>query len=181
MQKSSEKVKITADTSALISLSIGSTITDCLDMFEVVISPRVEKELEDTSKYKDKHAKGAEDIIELISEGSIIRKEFDEDKTISKLIYEYQKLDWGETETLLMAERYSIPIMITDDFKSLGSLKKIAKDTKIYLSIYTITRLVIEGIISKERAEDTLENIAKERSWEGAAIYRFAKGYLKDL
>ncbi len=39
----------------------------------------------------------------------------------------------------------------------------------------------MKGKISKDEAEVTLEKIVKERSLEGAALFRYAKRYIEDL
>lgn len=181
MPKRNEKEAIVADTSALISLSIGDIIEKCLSLFEISISPRVLEELKKTSRYEDKHAEGASKIIELVDKEKIKTKGSVKDERVSKTIKDHPKLDWGETESLLMAKEKSIPMMITDDFKSLEPLKHLSGEVKINLSVYPIARLVVKNEIGKEKAENTFEKIAKERSWEGAAIYRFAKKYLREL
>lgn len=181
MPKGSKKRSIVADTSALISLSIGDIIDECSELFTIVISTGVLDELKETSRFEDEHAMGASKVVELVDEGKIKVKEFGREREVSKTIKNHPKLDWGETESLLLAKEESIPIMITDDFKSLGSLKLLSKNVKINLSVYPIARLVIKRKISKEEARNTFEKIAKERSWEGAAIYRFAKKYLGEL
>ncbi len=172
---------ITADTSALISLSVGSIITECLDIFDLVISPTVRDELRDMSGYSDKHAEGASQVLKMVSDREIEVKGLNQDKKVYNLVKRHPKLDLGETETLLLAEKNSIDVLITDDFRSLRPLKELSENVKIHLSVYPLARLVIKDKIGKERAEKTLEKIAEKRSWEGAAIYRYAKRYLDEL
>ncbi|MFW6048499.1 MAG: hypothetical protein ACOC87_04325 [Candidatus Natronoplasma sp.] len=181
MQRKSEERRIAVDTSALISLAVGSKLEKCLEIFDIVISERVREELEEISEYSDKHAEGAELVLEIISNGGITVESVTDDSKVSELLVEHRKLDYGEAETALMAERNSIPIMITDDFKSLGDLKESFGRIKIHLSVFAIGRLVVKDKISKDEAETALEKIAKERSWEGAALFRHAKRYIEDL
>ncbi len=181
MQKKSENKKLAVDTSALISLAVGSKLEECLKEFDLVITEGVKDELEDVSDYSDKHASGAELVLEIVSQDGITVESIDAHSEISKLLAENPKLDYGETETALMAERKSITVLLTDDFKSLGVLKELFSGVKIHLSVFAIARLVVKERISKKEAEEVLEKIAKERSWEGAALFRYAKKYIEDL
>lgn len=181
MPKKIDKEVIAVDTSALISLGVGSIIKDCLELFDIMISPCVQEELQDISEYEDKHAEGASEVLDMISDQEIEVKKLDQDKEVSSLLKRCSKLDRGETETLLLASRSSISMMITDDFKSLRSLKEVSEEVKIHLSVYLIARLVVKDKIGREKAEKILDKIAEERSWEGAAIYRYAKRYLDEL
>ncbi len=177
----SKKIVITADTSALISLSVGSILKYCLEYFDIVISKTVHEELKDISEYKDEHAHGAISALKLISESKIKVVELSEDKTILDIVGKSSKIDKGEVETLFLAKEISARIMITDDYRSLEGLKNHSGDVKIHLSVYPIATLVVQGIISKKKAEETLEKIADKRSWEGAALFRFAKKYIDEL
>ncbi len=181
LPEKSEKIVITADTSALISLSVGTIVEYCLELFDIVIPTTVHEELKDISEYKDEHAQGAVSVLKLISESKIKVLEIDEDKPILDIVGKSSKLDRGEVETLFLAKKISSRIMITDDFRSLEGLKHHSGDVKIHLSVYPIARLVVKGIISKKKAEEILEKIADERSWEGAALFRFAKKYIDEL
>ncbi len=181
LPEKSEKIVITADTSALISLGVGNIVELCLELFEVVIPTTVHEELNDISEYKDEHAQAAVSVLELISESKIKVFKIDEDKAILDIVDRSSKLDRGEVETLFLAKKISSRIMITDDFRSLEGLKRHSGDVKIHLSVYPVAKLVIQGIISKKKAEETLEKIAAERSWEGAALFRFAKKYIDEL
>ncbi len=67
MQKKSENKKLAVDTSALISLAVGSKLEECLKEFDLVITEGVKDELEDVSDYSDKHAFGAELVLEKIA------------------------------------------------------------------------------------------------------------------
>ena len=181
LPEKSDKIVITADTSALISLSVGKILEFCLELFDIVIPTTVHEELKDISGYKDEHAQAAISVLKLISESKIKVLKIDEDKAILDIVGRNSKLDRGEVETLFLAKTISSRMMITDDFRSLEGLKLHSGDVKIHLSIYPIARLVVQGTISKKKAEETLEKIADERSWEGAALFRFAKKYIDEL
>ena len=81
----------------------------------------------------------------------------------------------------MLAQENKIPILITNDFKSLADLKKVSESVEIHLSIYLLSRLVIEKIFSVSQAQSSLDKIAKGRTWESAAIYELAKKYIEDL
>lgn len=70
---------------------------------------------------------------------------------------------------------------MTDDLRSLKALKDLSNGIRIHLSVYVITRLVLERIINRSNALDCLSKISEKRSWENSAIYEKAKEYIKDL
>ena len=172
---------VVGDTSALISLAVGDALKKCLKISKIIIPVMVQAELKDMSRFKDSHGKASKSTMELISKGHIEVKKVKNTTKVEKLISGHSLIDEGEAEALVLAQENKIPIMITDDFKSLADLKKVSENVEIHLSIYLLSRLVIEKIFSVSQAQSSLDKIAKGRTWESAAIYELAKKYIEDL
>ena len=172
---------VVGDTSALISLTVGGVIEKCLKISRIVIPKIVQTELKDMSAFKDNHGKASIRTIDLISKKHIEVMKVKNSKKVEELISGHSRIDSGEAEALVLSQENSIPIMITDDFKSLADLKKVSGDVEIHLSVYLLSRLVIEKIVSISQAQAALDKIAKGRTWESAAIYHLAKKYIVDL
>mgnify|MGYP004231031625 FL=1 len=60
-------------------------------------------------------------------------------------------------------------------------MKEVSENVEIHLSIYLLSRLVLENIISIKDAKESLNRIASLRTWESGVIYRFAMKYIDDL
>ena len=172
---------VVGDTSALISLAVGGVLHKCLKISRIVIPRIVQTELKDMSKFKDSHGNASKRTINLISKKHIKVMKVKNLKKVEELISGHSRIDEGEAEALVLAQENSIPIMITDDFKSLADLKKVSEKVEIHLSIYLLSRLVIEKIVSISQAQSALDKIAKGRTWESAAIYHLAKKYIEEL
>ncbi|MFW6142342.1 MAG: hypothetical protein ACOC53_07270 [Candidatus Saliniplasma sp.] len=99
MQKNSKERRLAVDTKALISLAVGSKLEECLKIFDMVISEVVREELEEVSEYSDKHAEGAELVLEIISDGGITVESVTDDSKVSELLVKHRNLDHGEVET----------------------------------------------------------------------------------
>lgn len=172
---------VVGDTSALISLAVGGVVQKCLKISRIIIPGFVYTELKDMSKFKDSHGKASKRTIELISKGHIEVMKVRNKSKVEHLISGHSRIDEGEAEALVLALENSIPIMITDDFKSLADLKKVSEKVEIHLSVYLLSRLVIEKMVSVSQAQSALDKIAKGRTWESAAIYHLAKKYIEEL
>ena len=172
---------VVGDTSALISLGVGNVLLKSLEISRILIPKKVDSELNEVSKFRDLHGKAAKDIIKLISKGKIQVGNVKQRKKISKLVSGYSRVNEGEAEALVLAQEKSIPILITDDFRSLPDLKKVAGKVEIHLSIYLLARLVLGKIITIKEAQVALNKISKGRTWESSAIYEYAMKYIEGL
>jgi len=172
---------VVGDTSALISLGVGSVLIKCLSISRIVIPGKVREELKEMSKYDDEDGVAAKETLNLIAEGKISVIEVRQIDKVEAIVSNNARIDEGEAEALILALENSIPIVITDDFRSLPYLKEVSIGVEIHLSIYLLTRLVIENIVSKEEAKVSLNKIASLRTWESAAIYRLAMKYIDEL
>ena len=180
-QKEIYKTIVVGDTSALISLAVGSVLLKCLRISRILIPKEVYTELSEISQYNDVHGKAAQEIIRMISNGNIEVDEVEHVDKINELVSGYSRINEGEAEALILAQEKSIPILITDDFRSIPDLKKNSGDVEIHLSIYLLARLVLEKIITIAEAQDALIRISEGRTWESAAIYNLAKKYINEL
>ena len=172
---------VVGDTSALISLGVGGVLSNCLKISRIMIPSKVHSELNDISKFKDVHGKAAIETIRLISKGDIEVGNVKMAKKVDELYSGYSRIDEGEAEALILDQENSIPILITDDFRSLPDLKKVSGKVEIHLSIYLLARLILENLITIAEAQDALDKISKGRTWESAAIYQFAIRYIREL
>jgi len=181
IQENLPKTIIVGDTSALISLGVGSVLTESLSISKIIIPSMVKTEVEEMASYDDKDGMAAKAILDLNAKGKIDMIPVKNIARIEALISENTRIDMGEAEALILAEELSIPILITDDFRSIPQLKNASDRVEIHLSVYLITRLVLENVISKERALNALDTISKERTWIGAAIYKRAMKYIEEI
>ena len=184
LKKTHDKIPdtiVVGDTSAIISLSVGSVLLKCLSISRIVIPGKVHQELKEMSEYNDEDGVAAKETLNLIAQGKISVIEIRNKDNVKAIVSSNARIDNGEAEALVLAQENLIPIVITDDFRSLPYLKEISMGVEIHLSIYLLTRLVIENIISKEEAKASLNKIAGIRTWENAAIYRLAMKYIDEL
>ena len=180
-QKETYETIVVGDTSALISLAVGSVLLKCLRISRILIPQEVYSELSEISQYNDVHGKAAQETIRMISNGNIEVEEVEHIDKINELVSGYSRIDKGEVKALILTQEKSIPILITDDFRSIPDLKKNSGDVEIHLSIYLLARLVLENIITIAEAQDALIRISDGRTWESAAIYNLAKKYINEL
>jgi predicted nucleic acid-binding protein len=179
-QKETYETIVVGDTSALISLAVGSVLLKCLRISRILIPKEVYSELSEISQYNDVHGKAAQETICMISNGNIEVDKVEHVEKINELVSGHSHIDKGEAEALILAQEKSIPILITDDFRSIPDLKKNSGDVEIHLSIYLLARLVLEKIITIAEAQDALIRISDGRTWESAAIYNLAKKYINE-
>ncbi len=184
LKKTQNKVPetiVVGDTSALISLGVGGVLSKCLEVTRILVPQKVYSELNEISKFNDVHGKAAKDSIQKISNGDIEVVEVKQVEKIEKLVSWYSRINEGEAEALILAQENSIPILITDDFRSLPDLRRVSGEVEIHLSIYLLARLVLENMITITKAQDSLTKISEGRTWESAAIYNLAKKYIEEL
>jgi len=172
---------VVGDTSALISLGVGLVLKDCLTISKIVVPKKVQQELEEMSHFNDEDGIAAKVTLDLILNGQIEVLTVKNMEKVRALVSTNTRIDNGEAEALILAQENSIPIVITDDFRSLSKLKEVSENVEIHLSIYLLSRLVLENIITIKDAKESLERIASLRTWESGVIYRFAMKYIDDL
>ena len=172
---------VVGDTSALISLGVGLVLKDCLKISKIVVPKKVQQELDEMSHFNDEDGMAAKGTSDLILKGQIQVLTVKNYQKVQALVSANTRIDNGEAEALILAQENSIPIVITDDFQGLSKLKEVSENVEIHLSIYLLSRLVLENIITIKDAKKSLERIASLRTWESGVIYRFAMKYIDDL
>lgn len=156
---------IVADTSALVSLASIDLLDTFLREFDVHTTDRVGGELEDTSAYDDRHGNAAESVLENLDRISV--HQIQESFTSSRV-------DDGEGSCALLTTEMDAEFLITDDLHALPELQPIA-DAQV-----AISPIVLKALVKKERLEhgdavSKLDELARQRDWLGAPIYRRAQ------
>jgi len=156
---------IIADTSALITLASTDVLKLVLEEFDVQTSKLVIEELEDTSEYNDSHGDAAQTILDRLDE--IETHPIDGELTSSRV-------DPGEGSCTLLTKEIDADFLITDDLRALSELQTVS-DAKVAISPIVLKALVQRDVITQEEALETLEELAEQRNWLGAPIYRRAR------
>jgi len=156
---------IVADTSALITLTSTDVLKLVLEEFDVQTSKLVIEELEDTSEYNDSHGDAAQTILDRLDE--IETHPIDGELTSSRV-------DPGEGSCTLLTKEIDADFLITDDLRALSELQTVS-DAKVAISPIVLKALVQRDVITQEEALETLEELAEQRNWLGAPIYRRAR------
>ncbi|MFB6100283.1 MAG: hypothetical protein ABEK16_03325 [Candidatus Nanohalobium sp.] len=156
---------IVADTSSLISLASIELIDTFLTEFDVHTSETVVAELEETSSYDDRHGKAADIVLNQIDRIQVHSTDSD---------LETSRIDLGEGSTAALANELDADFLITDDLQALPEIQQIV-DAKVGISPIVLKSLVQRNVHEKEEALDKLDDLAEQRSWLGAPIYRRAK------
>jgi len=161
---------IVADTSALISLTTAESLDTFLTEFDVQTTELVVEELEETSEYDDRHGEAAETVINNLDRITThqVRGEF-----------ESSRVDQGEGSCALLTKEIDAEFLITDDLRALPELQTVAA-SKVAISPIVLKALVQRNVLSREEAVNRLENLAENRDWLGAPIYRRAQNLFED-
>ena len=181
IQSRDKKQVLVGDTPALLSLEMGSILDHSCDLFSYMIPNVVHSELKDISVFNDDHSAASKRILGYIEDDQIRIVNIKNETTVDEMVNDFSTIDRGEAESLVLAQENDIDILITDDLRSLGALKKLSKGVRIHLSVYVISRIVLSGDIQKRDAFRALNRIASVRSWENAAIYRKAIEYIREI
>lgn len=156
---------IVADTSALISLATTDVLTTFLDEFDVHTTEAVKDELVETAAFEDADAAAAQRVFDA---GDAIT--FHE----ATAALESSRIDLGEGTCLQLVRDTDAAFLITDDFRALPELD-IATDARVALSPVVLRALVERDAIAHADARNYLDEIAENRDWLGAPIYRYAQ------
>jgi len=156
---------IAADTSALISIASIDLLDTSLTEFDVHTTEKVVEELEETSEYDDTHGDAAETVLDKLDQ--IGTHHVDGEFTSSRV-------DKGEGSCILLIEKIDVEFLITDDLRALPELQTVA-DAQVAISPIVLKALVQRNVLTREEALEKLDQLAEQRSWLGAPIYRRAK------
>jgi len=167
-EKSSKKDKFIFDTSAFLSLESIYLLDNVLDLFSIITTHSVIRELEDFARYKDHLGLTASRVLSK-------RNKFSTKDTIITQNLDYVSLT---DETLFnLSLKEDVPL-ITDDLKLLRHTTDKIKRT---FSTYFLTNFVYASIISKNEALEKLELMSKTRNWRNNIIYLSTKEELNNL
>jgi len=156
---------IAADTSALISLASVDLLDTFLTEFDVHTTELVVEELEDTAGYDDRHGDAAETALDNLDKITThqIQKEF-----------ESSRIDQGEGSCALLTKEIDAEFLITDDLRALPELQTVA-NAKVAIAPIVLKALVQRDVLEESESLRKLDELAEQRDWLGAPIYRRAR------
>ncbi|PTD94235.1 hypothetical protein C9439_04085 [archaeon SCG-AAA382B04] len=156
---------IVADTSALISLATVELLDIFLTEFDVHTTEQVIKELEDTSEYDDTHGKASKTVLDDLNQITVHQVK-------GKL--ESSRIDSGEGACALLTKEIGAKFLVTDDLRALPELQAVA-DPRVAISPIVLKALVKREVLEQKEALNKLNELAEQRNWLGAPIYRRAR------
>lgn len=156
---------IVTDTSALISLATMDVLPIVLDEFDIHTTTAVQAELTETASYDDVDAKAAQRVLDTGDHITV-------HETTAML--ESSRIDHGEGTCLQLVQEEGADFLITDDLRALPELNA-TTDATVALSPIVLRALVKRDAIENDDAMNYLDQIAENRDWLGAPIYRYAR------
>jgi predicted nucleic acid-binding protein len=156
---------IVADTSALISIPSIDLLDTFLTEFEVHTTEHVVEELEETSEYDDRHGDAADTGLDNLDR--ITAHQVQGEFTSSRV-------DQGEGGCALLTKETDAEFLITDDLRALPELQTVA-DSQVAISPIVLKALVKRDVLTQGEALEKLDELAEQRDWLGAPIYRRAQ------
>ncbi|WP_255197765.1 hypothetical protein [Halorarius litoreus] len=156
---------IVADTSALISLASIDLLDIFLTEFNVHTTEVVVNELEDTAGYDDRHGDAAQIVLDNLDRIPTHQPKGE---------FESSRVDHGEGSCAVLTKELDADFLITDDLRALPELQTVA-DSKVAISPIVLKALVQRDVLEQADAVEKLDELAKQRDWLGAPIYRRAK------
>ena len=156
---------IVADNSALISLATVDLFEAFIAEFDVHTTETVVDEIEQTSEYDDLHGEAAETVLNNMDGITVHRVQ--EQITSSRV-------DRGEGSCAVLTEERDVDFLITDDLRALPELQAVT-GSKVAISPIVLKALIQRDAITREEALGKLDELAEQRDWLGAPIYRRAK------
>jgi predicted nucleic acid-binding protein len=159
---------IVADTSALLSLASTDLLETFLSEFDVRTTDTVIQELEETASYDDRHGDAAHAVLN--NSDRIPTHSAPEPFTSSRV-------DRGEGSCATLANSEGAEFLITDDLRALPELQTVT-DAQVAISPIVLKALVQRGVLEQDEAVERLDELAEQRDWLGAPIYRRARSLL---
>lgn len=161
---------IVVDTSAFISLAVGDVLQHTVTEFDVLTTQVVIEELEQTADYDDRHGRAAADVLTLVDHFEVT--------TTGPTELETSRIDAGEASCVAAVRETEAPFLVTDDYRALPELQRLI-DAEVALSPIVLRALVKRGVLTDDEAKNILGEIAEQRDWLGAPIYRYARQLLE--
>lgn len=156
---------IVADTSALLSLASIDRLALLFAEFDVQTTETVLGELQETAAYEDHHGRAAQAVLD--RQDALAVHEVDEP-------IESGRIDAGEGSAVVLARERDADFHITDDLRALPELQAVT-ETRIAISPIVLRALVERDVLAVAEARADVEQLADERDWLGAPIYRRAR------
>ena len=156
---------IVIDASSFITLTIADSLPAVLDEFDVHTTETVIQELQETAEYDDVHGNAARTVLERADRITV--------HATPQRRFQSSRVDPGEGSCALLTHELDTDFLITDDLRALPELQTIA-DAKIAISPILLKALVRREKLERDEALEKLEQIAVQRDWLGAPIYRRA-------
>lgn len=157
---------VVVDTSALISLAIGDALDETLAAFDIVTTPTVIEELEETAAYDDRHGTAATAVRQRMESLTV--------QDADGAPFETSRVDAGEASCVAAARTVDAAFLVTDDYRALPELQGLV-DAEVAVSPIVLRALVKRDALSSADAETAFETIAAGRDWLDAPIYRYAR------
>ncbi|MDZ5811480.1 hypothetical protein U4E84_08990 [Halorubrum sp. AD140] len=157
--------------SALISLAVGDVIDQTLAAFDIVTTPTVIEELEETAEYNDRHGTTATTVLRQTD--ALTVQEADGASFVTS------RVDAGEASCVAVARDVDAAFLVTDDYRALPELQGLV-GAEVAVSPIVHRALVKRDALSSEDAETAFETIAAGRDWLDAPIYRYARRLFDD-
>lgn len=160
---------LVADTSALVSLASVELAATLLDEFDVHTTETVRAELSETAAYDDRHGDAATAVLAQADRLTVHRVEDP---------FESSRVDAGEGGCALLTRSIDAEFLLTDDLRALPELRTVA-DARVAISPVVLRALVERGVLEQESARERLDELAEQRDWLGAPIYRRGRELLE--
>lgn len=157
---------IVADTSALVSLATADTLDVVFEEFNVHTTEVVIEEVKQTADYDDVSGSAAESVLnhaERLTIHDVENPELDS-----------SRIDHGEASCVALVREKGADFLLTDDLRALPELQPVTS-SEVAISPIVLKALVKRGVYTNDRAKEELEQIAADRDWLQAPIYRRAK------
>ena len=162
---------IVADTSSLISIASIQILDTFLEEFDVHTTETVVEELRETAEYEDRHAEAAQTVLQHKKQIRI--------HEVENPGFQSSRIDPGEATILKLSQKNTVDFLITDDLHALPELQTVA-DTQVAISPIVLKALTQRNKLEQEEAERKLRELAENRDWLNAPIYRRAQRLLPE-
>jgi len=156
---------IVADMSALVSLATADTLRVVFDEFDVQTTETVIQEVERTAKYDDVSGDAAESVLDRGGRLAV--------HAVENPNFDSSRIDDGEASCAALVRENGAEFLLTDDLRALPELEA-ATPSQVAISPIVLKALVKRGVYTDDRAREKVEQIAADRDWLQAPIYRRA-------
>jgi len=157
---------LVTDTSALISLAVGSVLSETVAEFDLATTATVRSELTQTAEYDDRHGEAATTVLQHQDKIETIETGGEQFVT--------SRIDTGEASCVALTRAVETDFFVTDDFRALPEIEVVV-EAEAVLSPFLVRALADRGVLSRATAQTAFDTIVEERDWIDAPIYRYAQ------